>query len=1078
MATSNRKQRKVAFPIQSDKPSTSFKQSLKSRKLDFENVICVLELEPEDSGHKLLSTLTNNGKLSIISVISLSRSELKEIRVTDNNATTLAFDDWEVSEMTNVSSYFMHEKCENEDFQLKDIDPSSFESFKLSPICNRTTRTRKDVPRSQSTRGQPNLSRPSISPASNVNPEQETKPEPGGDSEPSLSMNQLFHQIMDPSPIANGEGGSFEPHENSSSSVYEELNGKGGLLEPCANSSSSFDKTINGKGGPPEPSETPSSCVKCSDIKCSDIDHKVKDDGSAKEIDSFSPTTVMELLCENDCVTPTHDHDKSTCECATPTCTCAAPTCNVQCSNPSFAPTAKLNKEADTDRSFERSTVSSNVVGRSLGQHHQAYDHSQDPQVKFELDNDKFLSQDPQVKFELNNDKFLSQDPQVKFELDLEAFESHLLKIRDDFSCSSYSSECTELSSCLRIEHVILDASKVLDEKLNEIMNFDSHSSSELSSLELLLHCDNMTKKPSCDHTLVEPLPQLDVKPQFFEEKWKPEGTHLPFKKRFTCDMKQEDLTKLQEVNNKPQEFIHHIDKKIQDNTTSATHDMTLNDRIQDDMTPSKKFSFNCISHSRPTSTCAAPTPKCVAISSTCVTPASKCATPSSNCVTPRSICVTATSDLGTPKKGISMNLVTPSPTSEESARSSTSNQVAHSSKYSSVASALVALNLASNAASHSSFRPKRRSHHSPTNTSIYPPLKRKSKASYFDSSSLPTSKKASVSRVKCASTPSFLQTLAMLPAESCLDPLSLKKNEILTSDESKLKKLRDLKKKLENRKLEDLFHGKKGSKSFIKNLSSSDPFTLCISSSILSSTAPIENTKVHRSSSLSPTSSSFDSFSTSKNHSECLSSCSSLSSETEFMKRKTSFETKKRDFSHLHSSRFLSTRKVSKHHVDSKHPSFNSSSSNLSHHLKKKILGPTKILDLSEPKNILGKTLGSNKTFSLSHLGTSTRGKPKVKSTKHSKSSFKTKPDEVSSSTYFTRSSSGTRNPTFLRLAHGEQPLYFIITVTLIILLLLHLFMIKLMHLPFDRGKETFIFICSHQHPMFFILKSISFPQ
>ena len=63
MAILNRKQRKIATSIQYDKPSTSFKQSRKSRKLDFENVICVLELEPEDSGHKLLSALTNKIKI-------------------------------------------------------------------------------------------------------------------------------------------------------------------------------------------------------------------------------------------------------------------------------------------------------------------------------------------------------------------------------------------------------------------------------------------------------------------------------------------------------------------------------------------------------------------------------------------------------------------------------------------------------------------------------------------------------------------------------------------------------------------------------------------------------------------------------------------------------------------------------------------------------------------------------------------------------------------------------------------------------------------------------------------------------
>ena len=84
MAISNQKQRKVSFSIQSDKLSASFKQSQKSQKIDFKNVICVLELEPEDSGHKLLSALTNNGKLSIVSVISLSRSKLKEIRIAGN----------------------------------------------------------------------------------------------------------------------------------------------------------------------------------------------------------------------------------------------------------------------------------------------------------------------------------------------------------------------------------------------------------------------------------------------------------------------------------------------------------------------------------------------------------------------------------------------------------------------------------------------------------------------------------------------------------------------------------------------------------------------------------------------------------------------------------------------------------------------------------------------------------------------------------------------------------------------------------------------------------------------------------
>ena len=265
-----------------------------------------------------------------------------------------------------------------------------------------------------------------------------------------------------------------------------------------------------------------------------------------KELDSFSPTTSRDLSCKNDydmpfdeamidysfqqsiassndvgrspaaapnstrhhpraynpsfltptctCVTPTYDCATPTYDCATPTCTCATPTSNAQSSNPPFAPTAKLNNGADADRSFERSIVSSDAVGRSLGHHHQAYDHSPDLPNR----NDKFSSQDLQ---DLCSSNFQHKEShEVKFELDLEAFESHLLnetsKIRDDFSCSSYSSESTEFSSCLRIEQIILDESKILDEKLNEIMNFDSHSPSspkDPSSLELLLHCANMT---------------------------------------------------------------------------------------------------------------------------------------------------------------------------------------------------------------------------------------------------------------------------------------------------------------------------------------------------------------------------------------------------------------------------------------------------------------------------------------------------------------------------------------------------------------------------------------------------------
>ena len=163
--------------------------------------------------------------------------------------------------MLNIYLYFLHKRNENEDFQLSDIDPASFEDFMWSPALNQMRRTREDMRGSSSTKGRHNLSKSSISPAharSTSSSSTEASPsitddnflDSQLDSEPSTTINQLFYEMMDPSAIMNGEGGSHEP---------------------CANSSSSFDKEINGEGDPPKSSETPSSCTKCSNIKSSDI---------------------------------------------------------------------------------------------------------------------------------------------------------------------------------------------------------------------------------------------------------------------------------------------------------------------------------------------------------------------------------------------------------------------------------------------------------------------------------------------------------------------------------------------------------------------------------------------------------------------------------------------------------------------------------------------------------------------------------------------------------------------------------------------------------------------------------------
>ena len=79
-----------------------------------------------------------------------------------------------------------------------------------------------------------------------------------------------------------------------------------------------------------------------------------------------------------------------------------------------------------------------------------------------------------------------SQDsPSFDFEFDVEAFEKHILEksthFKDDDSYPSCSSHCSYISehcdssACKEIEEMISNASVLLDEKLEEIMNFDFH---------------------------------------------------------------------------------------------------------------------------------------------------------------------------------------------------------------------------------------------------------------------------------------------------------------------------------------------------------------------------------------------------------------------------------------------------------------------------------------------------------------------------------------------------------------------------------------------------------------------------
>ena len=69
------------------------------RKEDFDYIMSVLEVEPEHDVHKLFMALTEKGKQSMITILNMHKSGLKDLKATDTDGSILAFDDWKVSKI-------------------------------------------------------------------------------------------------------------------------------------------------------------------------------------------------------------------------------------------------------------------------------------------------------------------------------------------------------------------------------------------------------------------------------------------------------------------------------------------------------------------------------------------------------------------------------------------------------------------------------------------------------------------------------------------------------------------------------------------------------------------------------------------------------------------------------------------------------------------------------------------------------------------------------------------------------------------------------------------------------------------
>lgn len=466
-------------------------QKQKALKEDVKHLLKgLLEAEKEDA---LCKIFTKESMMRMQKILCYSKEDLKHLSCIEDNGTVLRLEKCEIGDIHMLVNY---QQClianglfpkDITTFRFNSTTTNDWKSFVDHPDSVALISLTGDITVQISCNSRLDSSKPSKSASEKA---QSTLLKPSTPLEVThMPMNSLFYKITGSSPIINGEGCSHETYAVDSTS-----------------------------------SKSPSTRNKRSDFDC-----KASDKGPSNELHSFLPTSngTPSLLDGENRDIPFD--------------------------------------EVDIDRSFERSLASSDIVGRSSAatpnsntHYHQAYDLSSNLSTannkirhyspKLEIPSSARATsssvlqdlQDPHpIRFESHSSDF-EHEESPKIKLNLEAFENHVLteisNLRDDFSCSSYSSsasctsESAEFPSCRWIKHINSD----------EILNFDfkdqvlrSHPSMTSKHKDPRLKSSaEATAKPIFDYSLVEPLPQLDMKPQFVEEKWKPQANHLPLKKR------------------------------------------------------------------------------------------------------------------------------------------------------------------------------------------------------------------------------------------------------------------------------------------------------------------------------------------------------------------------------------------------------------------------------------------------------------------------------------------------------------------------------------------------------------------
>ena len=76
-----------------------------SRKQDFIHIMDILEFESESNTHELFRTLTKESRRSFSTFLTMDRSELQSLKVTNSNGNILKLGDLEVDEIINLANY-------------------------------------------------------------------------------------------------------------------------------------------------------------------------------------------------------------------------------------------------------------------------------------------------------------------------------------------------------------------------------------------------------------------------------------------------------------------------------------------------------------------------------------------------------------------------------------------------------------------------------------------------------------------------------------------------------------------------------------------------------------------------------------------------------------------------------------------------------------------------------------------------------------------------------------------------------------------------------------------------------------